>query len=259
MNALGFNYFGVRNDKVEILNGISGDSTYLLANSLSLLNLKKIDVDLNIKNRDVWQNHSLLIVDDYYLSYNPFFGKKHNQRFVVAEAQTTTKSSIFDIEFCHLPTDELDQAIVGIFNLRRNSILNEASTIDTILIRRLSSRQQAAKLHYIGTIETFAEDLAAKGSQWSNSIFETLHFCVNRPAGPSVIRHEMGNALAILAEHQNCRNLIEMSTVFFKISHQWKIIGNLFFKLSRIWKPKVAVRVYERILRVAKLEEMLGT
>jgi len=254
MNVLGFNYFGVSNDSVEFLNGISGNSNDLLSNSLSSLALKKVNLDPDLQNESIWQNHFLLTVDDYYLPYNPFYDKKHNQRFVVAEANADGKSTIFDAGYRHLSFHELNQAIVAVFSLRGAPTLHDSNAIDHILMAQMSNLLKDAKSRYIERIVEFAEDLAAKASRWEKAVFEIMYFCINRPAGPTIIRQEMGNALGILGKRQKSRHLTEISRAFLAISHQWKTIGNLFFKLSRNQTQKVAVRVYERILRVAELE-----
>jgi len=258
MNVLGFNYFGMSNDRVEFLNGISGSSNDLLSNSLPSLALKKVDLDPDIRNKRIWQNHYLLTVDDYYLPYNPFYGKKHNQRFVVAETDTDNKSTIFDAGYRHLSSHKLDQATVAVFSLRGVSASSDSNAIDHILMAQISDALKGAKSCYIGAITEFAEDLTAKATRWERAVFETMYFCINRPAGPTIIRQEMGNALGILGKRQKSRYLIETSRAFLAISHQWETIGNLFFKLSRNWSAKVAVRVYERILKVAKLEGSLA-
>jgi hypothetical protein len=255
MKAIGFQYFGLEQRRVEVLNGLSGASTDMLSNVVSCFGCRLRTMDVEMQALQPWDGKYLLVTDDYFLPYNCFYQRKHNLRFVVAEAREDKSCIIFDGVRRALDCRELTPAVVSVLRLECDARAVLPGRVDRLLLAQWRAERQEHPPLYVKQIAAFAQDVQGRRDQCDRSLLETLHFCVNRPAGPVVTRHEMGKALAVLGgrcRESGCRDRAE---AFLHLSDQWRIIGNLFFKVSCLGNAKVFDRIHERILDVIQLEK----
>ena len=260
MDVLGFNYWGIKGSNYEILNGINGTSDDFFERCSKVFGLRKEEFAADLDDIYIWEKSCMIVVDDYYLPYHPFYQKHHNNRFVVTVSRTDNLCTIYDMEEINIVSSDLEKAAKGYFYINGDIENIDHDNVNRTLLENLNNREWREFFGYIPALLKFRDELIEKKNELKENDMDNLYFFINKLGGPTQTRKYTADALENLAVVLGLSEddmLCDKIQTFKKLDKEWDILGSLFFKAARIPSNKLYERILSRLENIISLEASL--
>lgn len=260
MDIMGFQYNGLKSNKYEILNGLNGTCRDFVDRSFEFFGLFKQTVDYrNLISYD-YKKNLVLEVDDYYLEYHPYFKKNHHIRYILLTAIHNNVVTIYDMGTHQINLNTIKQAVVDAFFIGENKkIKSNIKDITNNLVEFYENKNWIISSGGMKSISFFKKDLEENSIFLKKADFESLYYFVNKLGGPTQSTKFMYIALTSLLEYigYTSEKLILLKDIISKLTCEWDILGNTFFRMSRKFNEQMYERVEKRIDGILELELQL--
>jgi hypothetical protein len=259
MDALGFNYWGIKGSNYEILNGINGTSDDFFERCSKVFGIKKEVFSDSVDDNGIWEKCCMMSVDDYYLPYHPFYRKHHNDRFVASVKREGDFCTIYDMEEIRIAASDLEKAVKEFFYIHGDLEKISHENIDRILLENFKNREWGSFYEYIPALHRFEAELIEKKKDITEADMNNLYFFINKLGGPTQTRKYTGEALENLVNVLGINEGMLYSKIqtFKELDKKWDILGSLCFKAARIPSDKLFDKIVLRLNDIIKLEESL--
>lgn len=255
MELLGFGYFGIDDLSRGQLNGISGPSRELLDNLCRRLELRRRPLPTEqLRQPD---GPLLVMVDDFHLRHSEVYQRQHNQRFIVAHAEGG-RLRFFDLGQLELDLAELWPAVIEVFCLEWSEGALDPAGLQRRLRADLLGTTAQRWCAGLDGMRRFHEDLQSRGAELDPELCDGLFFSIKRPSGPGTTRWQTATALQQISTADDVADVAPMVQGLLELADQWRIVGNLLFKLARVPRPATARSLAHRVGRIITSEAALA-
>ena len=269
-------FFFTRNNSIndEVINGRNGDFCAIFDRFQNLLTPsltnKKIVLTKNNHEpflRELSKHKTCIVwVDNFFINYSVYYKKTHYKSPLILKKVNPQTASVYDNGEKNILLEDFLLALIKdgkTFNI----YYNPTSFLTWKSGKRLSIREglsyilenMKAKNGLNGAFTgitgmyIFSEELEKCTNQ---DVLFNYYYQLNRPDGLAVCRSKIAEMLQLLKDKYNISVITaEKIQDYQNLSHEWRLIANLLFKLSVSYCEDLKQRVISRIHNIIRIEE----
>lgn len=257
MDVMGFRYNGLDSSKDEILNGLNGSCCDFIDRLFHFLGFEKQVCDPYDLLTQPDQQGLIVVVDDFYLDYHPYFNKYHHLRHVVLTKINHHGCTIYDMQKYQLDLEILKRAMIVAFYIKESKeITLNMKDFSNKLTGYYENKRWENHSSCVAALYLFREDLKDNIAFLKKADFESLYYFINKIGGPTQTRKLMTislrNLLDDVGNHQG--QLHGLTNMMAKLTSEWDTLGNMFFRMSRRCHESMYEGIFKRLDGIIDME-----
>ena len=254
MDVLGFKYNGIRGSCYEILNGLNGDSREFINRCFDFYTFEKEVINTTDILKSKIEN-IMLEIDDYYLESSPFFQKYHHLRYVNLLKNETNECEIYDMGLISVERKNLKRIAVSGCLVKNKENFNVNVNIANMISDKIIISEQKPSI--INSLLIFKDELLNVIQGLQSDDFYNLFFFTNKVGGPAQIRNSSYIALNMLFKYitKNKEKIQMKIDVLNRLKSEWIVLGNTFFRMSKLMNSNIVVRIINQLDVIIELEK----
>jgi len=272
LGIFGFYYTNNTREDGNVLHGMNADFMDIFQRYQTILQeslmCKTIEHnhDFIEQCREILKKHgpSLVWIDEKNMSYSPYYQKASSRSLVILYEMNEEKTVYFDrckrecdTAFFLTSIDMDGEKRLYYVQEKELKLKYEEKQLCLIGVDRVvnhMNRQSLIENEYYGFVGM--KRLLEDAKQCSSlDTFYNHYYQINRPGGLSYTRNNMGTFLEKMRSVFDQDQLSNLSNSYKELSQEWRLIGNMFFRLSQRMDSSVLERNIKRLLNVIQKEE----
>lgn len=208
-----------------------------------------------------------LKIDDFYLKLSNYFRRESYITYVLLLGIENNKVTYYDNGIRELEISEFMKAInfnnsVYTYSSDKSEITLKYQTNKNIAIengfnqfytKMLHAPDENGNIFYgLSGMEQLCKELDFKHDKqyWYN-----VYFCLSNPSGLVKTRLFISEFVQKINYVGREDEVMKCTESYRFLSEEWRVVGNLFFKLSRVYGEELIVRIRKRILQLITKEK----
>ncbi len=230
--------------------------------------LEKEAVCIKLLEKKLHNISSVVVkVNDYYLEHSNYYKSENYTSYVVLIKIFNNAVKFYDNGVRELPIQEFMKAInfdkmayIYYTEEKKPKISYQEDASQAIK----NGFEQFWKNMYCVVDDFESNFYGFQGMKKLSQEFEYMHdssywynvfFCLNNPSGMFETRCLLSQYVKIIYDTKHEESILMCSNRYKEISEQWRVLANLFFKLSRIYSDELALRISRRIEQLINSEK----
>jgi len=272
LGSYGFCYDKAPEVKKNVVNGLSGGFSDIFQNYVGAMKHPLQKYELTINGLFIGELQSLLAIygpgliwiDQYYVEHSPYYLSDSCWSVIVVFGIQNEKVLYFDNGCRFIGQEGFTQAIdkggrCELFFASKAGLGLEKREFDLVrdgltrIIDTMKRRNNFSScIKGIRGIRYFAGKVKRCDEPGDLNNF---YYQINRPGGLTLTRDSMRRLLKELGTRYPHIDTSASEEIYTRLTNDWRLIGNLLFRLSVIGDNELRKRIVCRIIKAARLEE----
>lgn len=272
LGILGFFYTNSKREDGNVLHGMNAVFTEIFERYQTMLQkplgyaVLKHGFDVVEQCAGILKMHgpSLVWVDEKSMSYSPYYQKASSRSLVILYKMDHDKTVYYDRRMRECDTEfflkSINQEVEKRIYYSQSEALKFKYTgkhaimigLDKVISGMISNHIVDNEYHgFIGMKHFFAD---AKQCI-STDTFYNYYYQINRPGGLSYTRNSMEIVLEKTKKLIDEEHIFALEKVYSELAQDWRLVGNMFFRLSQRMDSFILERNIKRLQSVIQKEE----